>query len=214
MGSTAQVMQGPDGRQIEFVDTGPEDGIPVLFIGGGGTSAAVVQVTDFLRTFREDLGLRLISVGRPGYGQSDPAEDWTFDDYATDATAVLDSLDADEVSVVAISAGGPHAAAFAAANPDRVRSIHLAAASALVSHNPNCEDPAALQEAANRTAAFSIDFWSFGEDSPTLLIPGFSSAAANDGARTNAIAGQMGSGAAKLAESTRFVRWTWLMCRT
>ena len=193
------------GREVAFVDTGPADGIPVLFIGGTGTSAAVVHLTDFLRTMREDLGLRLVSIGRAGFGQSAPAEDWTFDDYATDARAVLEELGiSGDVSLMAISGGGPYAAAFASAHPERIRSIHLAAATALATRSSLCDDPAEMERVMDDYAAHPLDWWAFPDDSPTHDIPGFESAAADDGARTFGMAGQRGSGAAEVAEYRRY----------
>ena len=51
----------------------------VLFIGGTGTSATVVSLVEFLSSAREALGIRLISIDRPGYGSAplDPE----LDDY-------------------------------------------------------------------------------------------------------------------------------------
>ncbi len=204
MGPTVRTLD-VGGRDVAFVDTGPADGTPVLFIGGTGTSAAVVRLTDFLRTMREDLGLRLISVGRAGFGRSSPSEGWSFEDYATDASAVLDELGIEgDVSVMAISGGGPYSAAFAAAHPDRIRSIHLAAATALVARSSLCDDPATMEQVMDDYAAHPLKWWAFPEDSPTHDIPGFGSAAADDGARTFAIAGQRGSGAAEVAEYRRY----------
>ncbi|MEY8828902.1 alpha/beta fold hydrolase [Sedimentitalea sp. XS_ASV28] len=205
MGPTVQTLTGSDGRTIAFVDTGPEDGQAVLFVGGTGTSAAVTRLTDFLRGMRESLNLRLVSVGRAGFGQSDPAENWTFDDYAADAAAVLDQLGIGEVSIVAISGGGPYSAAFAAQNPDRIRSIHLAAAGALLGNSQLCAaGEEKMQEIFDNYAAHPLQWWAFPEDSPTHAIPGFGTAAADDGARTFGIAGQKGSGNAEVAEFMRY----------
>ena len=204
MGPSVQTYTMPDERNVAFVDTGPGNGIPVLFLGGTGTSAAVVQLTDFLRAMREDLNLRLISVGRAGFGQSDPVNGWTFEGYAQDATAILDSLGIDEVTIVAISGGGPYSAAFAAKNSERIRSIHLAAATSLATKSSLCEDLEKMAEVMNDYAAHPLKWWAFPEDSPTHKISGFSTAAANDGARTFSIAGQKGSGAAEVEEYTRY----------
>ena len=117
-----------DGEEAWVVDTGPNDGLAVLFIGGTGTSATVVSLVEFLSSAREALGIRLISIDRPGYGSAplDPAAG--YDEFAATAIGVLDSLGVDDFSVVGISGGGPYVAAVAAQAGDRVRSIHLAAA--------------------------------------------------------------------------------------
>ncbi len=205
MGPTVQTIEVEDGRQVAYVDTGPDDGEAVLFVGGTGTSAAVTRLTDFLRGMREDLNLRLISVGRAGFGQSDPAEDWTFDDYASDAEQVLGELGIEEVSVMAISGGGPYSAAFVARNPERIRTIHLAAATSLATRSSLCDAGAEkMNETLDDYAAHPLKWWAFPDDSPTHRIPGFASAAGDDGARTFGMAGQKGSGAAEVAEYQRY----------
>ena len=205
MGPSVETTTVSDGRTVAYVDTGPEDGAPVLFIGGTGTSEAVVGLTDFLRGMREDLGLRLISIGRAGFGQTDPAKDWGFADFADDATEVLDALGVGDVAVLAISGGGPYSAAFAAKDPSRIRSIHLAAATALAEPSSLCAMGAEKRaEVLNDYAAHPLEWWAFPEDSPTHAIPGFGAAAADDGARAFAIAGQKGDGAAEIAEVERY----------
>ena len=205
MGPSVETMTMSGGRTVAYMDTGPEDGAPVLFIGGTGTSAAAVGLTDFLRTMREDLGLRLISVGSAGFGQTDPAEEWGFDDFAEDAVPVLDALGIGDVAVLAISGGGPYSAAFAAKDPSRIRSIHLAAATALAEPSGLCAmSPEERAATLDDYAAHPLKWWAFPKDSPTHAIPGFGTAAADDGARTFAIAGQRGSGAAEIAEVERY----------
>ncbi len=56
----------------------------------------------------------------------------------------------------------------------------------------------------NDYAAHPLKWWAFPDDSPTHDIPGFGSAAADDGARTFGIAGERGSGAAEVAEYRRY----------
>ena len=103
-----------DGTQAWVVDTGPEDGIPVLFVGGTGTSATVVRLVEFLSSAREDLGIRLISIDRNGFGSAPFDPEAGYDDFATTALGVLDELGVDDFSMVGISGGGPYTAAVAA----------------------------------------------------------------------------------------------------
>ena len=68
-------------------------------------------------------GITLLSVDRPGYGQSDPlsAEKWaTVSSAADDLAAVLDRLGGAPVGVAGWSAGGRVALALAARRPDLV----------------------------------------------------------------------------------------------
>lgn len=133
----------------------------MLFFGGIGTSVLAFELTEFARSLRERLGLRVISVQRDHFGPVDEAVD--------DVLLVLELLGIDRAAVVAISGGGPHAAAFAARAPDRLISLHLAAAVAC--------GPIA------RIAADPIAMWRFPTDSPVHRIPGFDRTAAREGAR-------------------------------
>ena len=61
-----QSLKTDTGRTIHFVDDGNEDGLPVVFTGGLGTSVRVIRLLDFLETMRRDLKLRFITVERNG----------------------------------------------------------------------------------------------------------------------------------------------------
>ena len=56
--------------EIYYIDDGEKNDIPVVFISGLGTSVRAIRLLDFLRSFREELGLRLISIERNGFGQT------------------------------------------------------------------------------------------------------------------------------------------------
>ena len=112
----------PDGRTLEVMDTGPEDGFPLLF--HFGTPSGVVEAPFLERPARE-RGLRLLSYSRPGYGGSSPrsdgADSGTVADDIADVRAVLDHLGVDEFVTVGWSGGGPRALGCAALLPDRCR---------------------------------------------------------------------------------------------
>src|SRR5690606_29277776 len=59
-----------DGRAVHYIDEGRAGDRAVVFIGGAGTSLEAFQLTEFARTTREQLGLRVISVERNGFGES------------------------------------------------------------------------------------------------------------------------------------------------
>jgi pimeloyl-ACP methyl ester carboxylesterase len=67
-----------------------------------------------------DLGLRLVSVERPGVGASTPHRHRRIVDFAADAGAVADHLGHERFAVVGLSGGGPYALSCAAALPERV----------------------------------------------------------------------------------------------
>ena len=111
-----------DGRRLEVLAAGPEDGLPLLFHNGtpGGLVAFPPMVD--AATAR---GLRTVMYARPGYGGSAAQPGRRIADAAADVTAVLDGIGARQFVTVGWSGGGPHALASAALLPGRC----LAAAS-------------------------------------------------------------------------------------
>ena len=83
---------------------------------------------EFLRTTRENLKLRFIAVEHNGLGQTAFDNTLGFSDYAGDVEELLAYLGVDRFSLFAISGGGPYSARVASRNPDRLISVHLAAA--------------------------------------------------------------------------------------
>ncbi|WP_125611585.1 alpha/beta fold hydrolase [Specibacter cremeus] len=170
LGPTVRQATAGSGRTVNYIDEGgPRDGagIPLLFLGGAGTTVRAFGLMEFARSFRHELGIRVISVERNGLGQTpfDPAVGLA--EYAFDVWSVLDGLDVDEVSIVAISGGGPYAARLAASHPDRVRSLHLACAYA-----ESIGDAGARFE-ADQVAADPVAWWRFPAESAVHHIPGF-----------------------------------------
>jgi pimeloyl-ACP methyl ester carboxylesterase len=68
----------------------------------------------------EELGIRLITFDRPGYGQSDRLASRLVADAANDVRAIADALGIDQFAVLGRSGGGPHALACAAVLGRRV----------------------------------------------------------------------------------------------
>lgn len=210
IGPEVRTLKLSNGKTVGYFDEGPRGGQPVLFLSGSGTSAYAYALTGFLRRMSNDLNLRFIGVERDGYGQTDLTEGYSYGDYAAEAAEVLDHLKATDVAVAAISGGGPYAAAFAAAHPGRLRSLHfLAAFSQYDPDRPETSGLCGMGEekiagAAAYYAANPAAWWDLGENPPTARIPGFQTAAQNDGARAFTMRGQAASGDALLAEFTRY----------
>lgn len=105
----------PDGRSLGWAEWGPPDGVPVLLCPGAATSrwlgfgADAADAVDAV----DALGVRLVSVDRPGLGVSTPAPGRTFFDFADDIRrlAVLRGLG--RPPVVGNSQGAPFALACA-----------------------------------------------------------------------------------------------------
>lgn len=97
----------PDGRRLGWAEWGPRDGRPVLFCPGAGTSRSL----GFGAGVVDRLGVRLISLDRPGLGASAPRPGRTLDDWPEDVRA----FGLDGIPVVGFSQGAPFALACAAA---------------------------------------------------------------------------------------------------
>ena len=67
-----------------------------------------------------ELGVRLITFDRPGYGDSDRLLSRMVADVVPDVCVIADELGIDQFAVLGRSGGGPHALACAALLPDRV----------------------------------------------------------------------------------------------
>ena len=117
-----RVLATVDGRQLEVLSTGPEDGLVLLF--HNGTPGGLVASPDMAAAAAE-RGLRTVMYARPGYGDSTARPGRRIADAAADVAAVLDGLGARQFVTVGWSGGGPHALACAALLPGRC----LAAAS-------------------------------------------------------------------------------------
>ena len=135
LGPTVQSVARGD-RTLHFIDDG--EGMPVLFLGGLGTSVRAIRLLDFLESFRADLGLRFISVERNGLGQTAFDPRLTIADYVVDAEFVLDHLGVDRVAVFAISGGGIYAGHLVPALADRLTSIHMAVSAPNLSSSDRC----------------------------------------------------------------------------
>jgi pimeloyl-ACP methyl ester carboxylesterase len=97
--------------------SGHPTGHPVFILHGTPGS----RVGPFPKTrVLYELGVRLISFDRPGYGGSDRLDSRRVADVVPDVVAIADKLELDRFAVLGRSGGGPHALACAALLPDRV----------------------------------------------------------------------------------------------
>ena len=120
--AATQILATPDGRHLEVLTAGPDDGLVLVFHNGTpGGLAAYPPMTEAAAV----RGLRTVMYARPGYGDSTPRPGRRVADAAADVTTILDGLGAGPFVTVGWSGGGPHALACAALLPGRC----LAAAS-------------------------------------------------------------------------------------
>ncbi|MDA8372623.1 MAG: alpha/beta hydrolase [Nocardiopsaceae bacterium] len=99
-----------DGRLLGWAEWGPADGTPVLLCPGAATSRRLGCDTEAV----EALGIRLVSVDRPGLGVSTPAPGRTFADFADDIRYFAVQRGLERPATVGNSQGAPFALACAA----------------------------------------------------------------------------------------------------
>jgi pimeloyl-ACP methyl ester carboxylesterase len=111
-----RTVRQEDGRLLEVLVIGPEDGLPLIF--HNGTPAGLIGFAT-MTSEASSRGLRTVMYGRPGYGASTPCPGRQVADAASDVAAVLDGLGAGSFVTIGWSGGGPHALACAARLPGR-----------------------------------------------------------------------------------------------
>lgn len=189
LGPSVKQILTEKNRVVHYIDDGDFNDMPVVFVGGLGTSVRAIRLLDFLRTMREDLGIRIISIERNGFGQTEFNSNLTISDYAQDVEEVLNHLKINKFSIFGISGGGPYAARIAAKNGPRVASLHMAATPTNIDSRALCEPKGENSKYAS-LLAYPMQFFGFPESSPIHKLEGFQDTAYDEAARAHNVRGQ------------------------
>jgi pimeloyl-ACP methyl ester carboxylesterase len=115
--SSALTATAADGRTLAVAEWGDPKGVPVFSLHGTPGSR-------FARHYEEsayiEVGARVITYDRPGYGGSDRLRGRLVVDCVSDVSAIADELGIERFAVTGGSGGGPHSLALAARLPERV----------------------------------------------------------------------------------------------
>lgn len=109
----------PDGRRLAWAEWGPPDGTAVLFCPGAATSRWLGFGGDAV----EAAGIRLVSVDRPGLGDSDPDPGRTLVSWAEDVRHLAEARELWLLATVGFSQGAPFALALAAGGLVRAAAV-------------------------------------------------------------------------------------------
>jgi pimeloyl-ACP methyl ester carboxylesterase len=95
----------PDGRVLEMIVSGPQDGVPLLWHHG---SPGCAQQFRYRRNETHARGLRYLTYTRAGAAGSTRRPGRSVADIVEDVAAILDHLDAERCLVGGNSGGAPH----------------------------------------------------------------------------------------------------------
>ena len=112
-----------DGRRLSFAEWGDPGGFPVLeFHGPGGPGPSFVDERAIVA-----VGIRLITVHRPGYAQSTPAPNLSLEAFAEDVGELIEHLGLQAVGVHAVTGSAAYGL-MCATRLSRVRALALSSA--------------------------------------------------------------------------------------
>jgi pimeloyl-ACP methyl ester carboxylesterase len=111
-----------DGRRLAYEEQGDPAGQPV-FLFHGAPGSRLQRHPD--ASIAQRLGVRIITVDRPGYGLSDPKPNRRFLDWPDDVVQLADGLGIERFAVAGFSGGAPFAAACGYKLPRRVTRVAL-----------------------------------------------------------------------------------------
>jgi pimeloyl-ACP methyl ester carboxylesterase len=112
-----------DGRILGYAEYGDFYGRPLFFFHGQPGNRLFRHPDEALAT---SLGVRLITVDRPGYGLSDFKPGRKLLDWPQDVSEFADALGIDKFAVLGFSAGGPYALACALQIPHLLTRVGIA----------------------------------------------------------------------------------------
>jgi pimeloyl-ACP methyl ester carboxylesterase len=131
-----KLLQLPDGRRLGYLEYGDPEGRPLFFFHGFGSTRLMRHPDGSIAV---QLGLRVLSVDRPGIGLSDPKPGRTLLDWPADVAAMADALGLGRFAVLGWSGGGPYALACARMLPERVTAAGVISAPAPLAHERSIE---------------------------------------------------------------------------
>jgi pimeloyl-ACP methyl ester carboxylesterase len=115
------VVRLRDGRRLGVAEFGPASGRPLLWLHG--TPGARRQIAPQARALAHERGVRIVSIERPGVGESTPHAYGALTEFAGDVEQLCESLGIGEFAIAGLSGGGAYALACAHELRERVVSV-------------------------------------------------------------------------------------------
>lgn len=120
-----RLLRLPDGRSLAYDDVGDPEGTVVVYLHGTPDSRLARHPDD---TVAAGVGVRLVSIDRPGAGDSDPHPAATLTSLGQDLHHLLDHLAVEQAALLGWSAGGLFALASATVLGPRALAVGLVGA--------------------------------------------------------------------------------------
>jgi pimeloyl-ACP methyl ester carboxylesterase len=171
-------VETADGRRLAYRDSGEPDATPI--VSHHGTPGSRLDRHPESAAIMAELGVRMITYDRPGYGESDPHPGRRVVDAAADVATIADHLGLERFAVVGTSGGGPHALACSARLGERVSRVGVVVGAA-PSDDPdfdflagmdqlNLDEFAAARESDEALATFLQPFVEEAQRDPDALL--------------------------------------------
>ena len=116
-----QIIQYKNGNSLSYAEYGDKKGYPVLVQHGLIASIRDYHLFDSLIKF----GIRLISIARPGYGESSPYSMINIAEWGEIVSILVDELKLSHFDILGMSSGAPYSYSIGYKLPDKVRNIFI-----------------------------------------------------------------------------------------
>ena len=118
---TLQHISYKNKYSLSFAEYGNKKGFPILIQHG---MIASIKDADIFSPLI-DLGVRVICIARPGYGESSPYEMRNIADWGVIVANLVDELNLDQFDILGISSGAPYGYAIAHQLPEKTRNVFI-----------------------------------------------------------------------------------------
>jgi len=116
-----KIIRYQNGNALSYTDNGDKNGFPILIQHG-----LIASINDsYLFNRLIDLGTRLISIARPGYGASSPYVMKNMAEWGDIVSVLVDGLKLSQFDVLGMSSGAPYSYSIGYKFPDKVRNIFI-----------------------------------------------------------------------------------------
>lgn len=110
-----------NGNSLSYAEYGDQNGYPILIQHG-----LIASINDYhLFKCLLETGARLISIARPGYGESSPYVMKNIGEWADIVSVLVDEQGLSQFDVLGISSGAPYSYAIGYKFPDLVRNLFI-----------------------------------------------------------------------------------------